>query len=346
MKNLSTERLSLVRPTLDHVDRIAEYCRDEQIGRWTVVPSPYSKADAEYFIRCCDEGFEKGIPAWVILLDDNPIGQIDFKHPMAGGGRNEVGFLMDPNFRGQGYMTEALKAVAEYWFDEGGLALGWKCWIIDGETNWASAKVAWKAGFTFDGVTRADDYAHGRMYDTLSATLLKGEPMEPTSPWFGPTDIRPAVPSPSDPEALVRQFHETYAMPISGQAPNVDIDRLGMRMALIAEEFTELVGAVYGPDSAALIERAYAEALEADGGQRDTVEAADALGDLIYVIYGMALETGISLPDVLAEIQDSNLSKLGADGQPIYREDGKVLKGPNYFPPNIAAVLEKARISL
>ena len=59
----------------------------------------------------------------------------------------------------------------------------------------------------------------------------------------------------------------------------------------------------------------------------------------MYVIYGMALELGIPMADVLAEVQASNLSKLGADGRPIYREDGKVLKGPNFFNPDIPRAL-------
>lgn len=88
------------------------------------------------------------------------------------------------------------------------------------------------------------------------------------------------------------------------------------------------------------MEDAWAQAQTVDEQARDTVEVADALGDLIYVIYGMALELGIPLSRVLDEIQASNLSKLGADGQPIYREDGKVLKGPDYFPPDISRALE------
>ncbi len=71
------------------------------------------------------------------------------------------------------------------------------------------------------------------------------------------------------------------------------------------------------------------------------VEAADALADLVYVIYGMALETGIDLAAVLAEVQRSNMSKLGADGRPVYREDGKVLKGPGFFSPDVAGILSR-----
>ena len=79
--------------------------------------------------------------------------------------------------------------------------------------------------------------------------------------------------------------------------------------------------------------------MAADDGRRSTVEAADALADLVYVVYGMALETGIDLAAVLAEVQRSNMSKLGPDGRPVYREDGKVLKGPGYVPPDVAGAL-------
>ncbi|VEI12365.1 Uncharacterized protein conserved in bacteria [Trueperella bialowiezensis] len=144
---------------------------------------------------------------------------------------------------------------------------------------------------------------------------------------------------PTRPEELVRQFHHTYGLPIVDDGPNADRERIHMRMSLIAEEFAELTGAVYGARAREIIENAFAEARRTDDHSRDTVEVADALGDLTYVIYGMALELGIPMADVLREIQGSNMSKLGADGKPIYREDGKVLKGPDFYEPNIAKVL-------
>lgn len=149
----------------------------------------------------------------------------------------------------------------------------------------------------------------------------------------------PPIPNPRDPEALVRQFHETYGMPIASDTPDVDCERIHLRLNLIAEEFTELIGAAYGTKARETLEAAWKKACEQDDGTRDTVEVADALGDLIYVIYGASLEFGLPMEKVLAEIQASNLSKLGADGKPIYREDGKVMKGPNYFPPDIKKVL-------
>ena len=75
----------------------------------------------------------------------------------------------------------------------------------------------------------------------------------------------------------------------------------------------------------------------------DLVEVADALGDMLYILCGTILEHGMQhkIEEVFEEIQRSNMSKLGADGKPIYREDGKVLKGPNYFKPNIESILDK-----
>lgn len=85
------------------------------------------------------------------------------------------------------------------------------------------------------------------------------------------------------------------------------------------------------------------EYLEA-ANNNDIVEIADALGDQLYILCGTILKHGLQdkIGDVFREIQRSNMSKLGADGKPIYREDGKVLKGENYFRPNIQAILENA----
>ena len=75
----------------------------------------------------------------------------------------------------------------------------------------------------------------------------------------------------------------------------------------------------------------------------DLVEVAYALGDMLYILCGTILEHGMQhkIEEVFEEIQRSNMSKLGADCKPIYREDGKVLKGPNYFKPNIESILDK-----
>ena len=72
----------------------------------------------------------------------------------------------------------------------------------------------------------------------------------------------------------------------------------------------------------------------------DIVEIADALTDLLYVVYGAGHAFGIDLDECFLEVHESNMSKLGEDGRPIYREDGKVLKGPDYFPPNLKEILD------
>ena len=73
----------------------------------------------------------------------------------------------------------------------------------------------------------------------------------------------------------------------------------------------------------------------------DLVEIADALGDMLYILCGTIIEHGLQhkIEEVFDEIQRSNMSKLGEDGKPIYREDGKVMKGPNYFKPDFSKIL-------
>ena len=82
----------------------------------------------------------------------------------------------------------------------------------------------------------------------------------------------------------------------------------------------------------------YLEAAKND----DLIEVADALGDMLYILCGTILEHGMQykIEEVFEEIQRSNMSKLGGNGKPIYREDGKVMKGPNYFNPNIENILK------
>lgn len=81
----------------------------------------------------------------------------------------------------------------------------------------------------------------------------------------------------------------------------------------------------------------YLEAVQND----DPIEIADALGDMLYILCGTIIEHGLhhKIEEVFDEIQRSNMSKLGEDGNPIYREDGKVLKGPNYFKPDFTKIL-------
>lgn len=339
---LSTDRFRLLPADEAYADQYVEACNDPEVIRWlSALPSPFRREDAVAYLSSISPGSWKvGRAAWTILDGDAVVGDIALNGPaIAAGSRPELGLWIAAPYRNTGAAEECARAVIDWAFQEGVGAILWRC-LIDGEPNWASVRVAWKLGFTFEGVSRAAIAKNGRAYDALSATLVAGEEMSPKTPWFGPRGSRPAVPDPHDPQALVRQFHETYRLPIH-TVPDADRERIHLRMSLIAEEFIELVTAAYGAEAGARAQEGWEAARKADDHTRDTVEIADALGDLIYVIYGMGHELGIPLPEVLREIQDSNLSKLGADGQPIYREDGKVLKGPDYFRPDIAKVLRR-----
>lgn len=138
---------------------------------------------------------------------------------------------------------------------------------------------------------------------------------------------------------LVRQFMEVFGHPVHNEPVGIDltdgVEWEKMRLALIQEEFAELLEAAGYPESARWIR----DVVLVKDHEADVVECADALGDLEYVINGMALGMGVDLPAVVAEIHRSNMTKLGPDGKPIYREDGKILKGEGYERPNLRGVL-------
>jgi predicted HAD superfamily Cof-like phosphohydrolase len=119
----------------------------------------------------------------------------------------------------------------------------------------------------------------------------------------------------------VRDFHKSFGLDFEA-APKANLGdkKHLLRFNLMKEENQE-----------------YLEA--ANNG--DLVEVADALGDMLYILCGTIIEHGLhdKIVAVFDEIQNSNMSKLGEDGQPIYREDGKVLKGPNYFKPDLASIV-------
>ena len=121
----------------------------------------------------------------------------------------------------------------------------------------------------------------------------------------------------------VKAFHEAFKIGYR-DTPKADlgVDKNMLRYKLMREENEEYLDAANGDD---------------------LVEVADALGDMLYILCGTIIEHGLQykIEEVFNEIQRSNMSKLDEDGQPIYREDGKVLKGPNYFKPHIKEILDK-----
>lgn len=118
---------------------------------------------------------------------------------------------------------------------------------------------------------------------------------------------------------MVREFHDAFSPDQNAEKPAiVDAFTWKLRHSLIFEEFKELIAAHH---------------------QGDLIAVADALGDLLYVVYGTGLAYGLDLDAAFAEIHRSNMTKLGPDGKPLRNEDGKVVKGPNWEPPNLEKVL-------
>ena len=116
----------------------------------------------------------------------------------------------------------------------------------------------------------------------------------------------------------VRTFMETYEQEVNTKPSFPDKKIVQLRYDLIKEELDEL-----------------SEAIK----DKDIVEVADALTDLLYVVYGAGHSWGIDLDKCFAEVRRSNMSKLGKDGMPIHNEHGKVMKGPNYFKPDLKQFL-------
>ena len=112
----------------------------------------------------------------------------------------------------------------------------------------------------------------------------------------------------------VRKFMETFGQDIKEKAEFPEQKITSLRYDLIAEELSEFKQAI---------------------DNRDIKEVADALTDILYVTYGAGHAFGIDLDRCFQEVQNSNMSKLGEDGKPIYNSSGKVMKGPNYFKPDL-----------
>lgn len=117
----------------------------------------------------------------------------------------------------------------------------------------------------------------------------------------------------------VKKFMQTFGQEVRSQSSFPDEKIVKLRCNLIEEEFLELKTAIKN---------------------KDIIEVADALTDILYVTYGAGHAFGVDLDECFNEVQNSNMSKLGVDGRPIYNEIGKVMKGPSYFKPNLKKFLK------
>ena len=113
----------------------------------------------------------------------------------------------------------------------------------------------------------------------------------------------------------VGKFMETFGQEVKTKPEFPDAETTNLRLELISEELNELY-----------------DAMEA----KDIVGVADALTDILYVTYGAGHAFGVDLDKCFDEVQNSNMSKLDENGKPIYNESGKVMKGPNYFKPDLS----------
>ena len=116
----------------------------------------------------------------------------------------------------------------------------------------------------------------------------------------------------------VKQFMQTFGQEVKTKPSFSDEKTNQLRLDLITEELAELKHAI---------------------SSKDLLEVADALTDILYVTYGAGHAFGIDLDKCFDEVQNSNISKLGKDGIPIYNDSGKVMKGPNYFKPDLSKFL-------
>ena len=117
----------------------------------------------------------------------------------------------------------------------------------------------------------------------------------------------------------VREFMQKFGQEVKDKPEFPTRETAKLRIELIVEELNELIDA---------------------NEDKDLIGIADALTDILYVTYGAGHAFGIDLDSCFREVQRSNMSKLGEDGKPIYREDGKVLKGPNYSEPDLKKTLQ------
>ncbi|MQA01488.1 MAG: GNAT family N-acetyltransferase [Streptosporangiales bacterium] len=173
----------------DDVPAIVEQCIDPESQRWTTVPSPYGRADAEEFVDLVARGWEEERSLAFALADpatDAFLGSIDLR--LDGAGAADIGYGLHPGARGRGLTTVALRAVADWAFAQQHLALQVLQWsAIVG--NWASRRAAWRVGFRVEGTLRGQLNQRGTRRDTWCATLLRDDPRQPRTRWLRPARL-------------------------------------------------------------------------------------------------------------------------------------------------------------
>jgi RimJ/RimL family protein N-acetyltransferase len=193
---LVNEHVHLSAPSAGDVDRVTEVCQDDEVQRWTTVPSPYTRADAESFVTgFVRQGWETGSDlTWAVRPAHDPAGPLQGMVGVSvadGGGERtgEIGFWAAPEARGRGLITEAARIVTDLALDPEGLGLVRVQWL-GYVGNWPSRRVAWKVGFRFEGTLRRFADQRGVRRDAWVASLLPDDPREPGAPWPAEAPVR------------------------------------------------------------------------------------------------------------------------------------------------------------
>jgi RimJ/RimL family protein N-acetyltransferase len=180
---IRSERLTLDSLLATDTDAILHYCQDVEVQRWVHIPSPYTRRDAEYFATtyAADAATSKALTLWAIRSDDRSLlGVIELRHEPLGSAT--VGFWLGREHRGQAVMTEALQTLAEYALDPQGLdlvRLHWEAFT----GNLASAIVARRCGFRFEGTMRQSTVHRDHRVDTWHASLLRSDDRSVSEGW-------------------------------------------------------------------------------------------------------------------------------------------------------------------
>ncbi|MFI5780244.1 GNAT family N-acetyltransferase [Nocardia sp. NPDC051570] len=178
----------LSRPTTDDVDTIADCCREPSVGEWTTVPVPYHREHAERFLTdIVAPGWADGLPTWAIRESAaaKPVGMIALmRRELGDPSAAEIGYWLTSRARGTGLMTRAVRLSCDFGFTRLALArIEWRAYV----GNHASAAVARRAGFRYEGLMRLGGLQRGVRRDSWIAARLAGDPDDPAPGW--PADI-------------------------------------------------------------------------------------------------------------------------------------------------------------
>ena len=175
------------------IERIVSWCNDEQSTRWMPLPQPYGPDQAQWFIdHVVRPGWDKENElTWAIRAPSScegpagvALGTVALRPTIAPRGQQsaEVGYVIHPDARGQGFTTAAVKLVTQWGMSAEGLDLA-RCTWVAAVGNWASRRVAWKCGFRVEGTLRGEVRLNEGRVPGWVGTLMPGDPCQPNEPW-------------------------------------------------------------------------------------------------------------------------------------------------------------------